>query len=90
MKQLSSVGCCVTVAGTAEDGLAAWNSLHAQSRTPEVVLLDHDLPDLISGHWRCREATQDSAGDPMLGVSIMMIVLPVPADDPPTPSEKSP
>ena len=61
MKQLASVGCRVTVAGTAEEALVAWNSLHAESRTPEVVLLDHDLPD-HSGHWVAEKLRKTSAG----------------------------
>ena len=48
--QLTSVGCQVTSAATAAEGEEAWNRLAAAERAPDVVLLDHDLPD-HPGPW---------------------------------------
>jgi CheY-like chemotaxis protein len=61
VKQLASVGCRVTVAGTAEQALQAWHALVAESRTPDVVLLDHDLPD-HPGPWVAQNIRKTPAG----------------------------
>jgi two-component system, sensor histidine kinase and response regulator len=61
MKQLASVGCRVTVAATAADAVAAWHGMVATSRTPDVVLLDHDLPD-HSGRWVAEHIRKTPAG----------------------------
>jgi PAS domain S-box-containing protein len=49
-EQLVSVGCRVTTAATAAAGEAAWHALSAGRREPDVILLDHDLPD-HPGPW---------------------------------------
>jgi signal transduction histidine kinase/DNA-binding response OmpR family regulator len=61
VKQLASVGCRVSVASTAADALALWHSTVAASRTPDVVLLDHDLPD-HSGRWVAEHIRGTPAG----------------------------
>jgi signal transduction histidine kinase/CheY-like chemotaxis protein len=61
VKQLASIGCRVTVAATAADAVAAWQTLVADSRTPDVVLLDHDLPD-HSGRWVAEHIRKTPAG----------------------------
>jgi signal transduction histidine kinase/DNA-binding response OmpR family regulator len=61
VKQLASVGCRVTVAATAADALASWRAMVADSRTPDVVLLDHDLPD-HSGRWVAEHIRTTPAG----------------------------
>jgi CheY-like chemotaxis protein len=61
VKQLSSLGCRVTVAGTATEALASWRIMVAESRTPDVVLLDHDLPD-HSGRWVAQQIRMTPAG----------------------------
>jgi PAS domain S-box-containing protein len=48
--QLGSLGCRVTSAATAAAGEEAWNELVAADRRPDVLLLDHNLPD-HSGPW---------------------------------------
>jgi signal transduction histidine kinase/DNA-binding response OmpR family regulator len=60
-RQLASVGCRVTTAATAGDGESAWNALVAQGRTPDVVLLDHDLPDR-SGPWLAERLRNSPSG----------------------------
>jgi signal transduction histidine kinase/DNA-binding response OmpR family regulator len=49
-RQLESMGCRVTHAATAQDGETAWIALAAEGRAPDVVLLDHNLPD-HPGPW---------------------------------------
>jgi two-component system, sensor histidine kinase and response regulator len=49
-EQLVSVACRVTSAATAAAGETAWHSLVANGRVPDVILLDHDLPD-HPGPW---------------------------------------
>jgi two-component system, sensor histidine kinase and response regulator len=61
VKQLASVGCRVTVAATAAGALASWHEMVADSRTPDVVLLDHDLPD-HSGRWVAEHIRKTPAG----------------------------
>jgi signal transduction histidine kinase/DNA-binding response OmpR family regulator len=61
VKQLASVGCRVTVAATAADALAQWRAMVAESRTPDVVLLDHDLPD-HTGRWVAEHIRKTPAG----------------------------
>jgi len=61
MKQLATVGCRVTVAASAGEALAAWRAMVADSRTPDVVLLDHDLPD-HSGRWVVEHIRMTPAG----------------------------
>ena len=57
-RQLSSAGCRVTSAGTAEEGERAWRELLDADRAPNVVLLDHDLPD-HPGPWLAGRMRQD-------------------------------
>jgi two-component system, sensor histidine kinase and response regulator len=61
VKQLASVGCRVTVAVSAAQALDAWQTMVAESRTPDVVLLDHDLPD-HSGRWVAEHIRATPAG----------------------------
>lgn len=59
--QLSSIGCRVTSAATAAAGEDAWKQLLAADRAPDVVLLDHDLPD-HAGPWLAERLRRDPAG----------------------------
>jgi PAS domain S-box-containing protein len=59
--QLAFIGCRVTSAATAEAGEAAWKQLVAADRAPDVVLLDHDLPD-HAGPWLAERLRRDPAG----------------------------
>jgi PAS domain S-box-containing protein len=59
--QLSSMGCRVTGAATAAGGEDAWKQLLAADRAPDVVLLDHDLPD-HAGPWLAERLRRDPAG----------------------------
>ena len=65
LNQLAPVGCRVTVAGSAGEAIAEWNRLVAHSRTPDVVLLDHKLPDhpgrYVAEHIRSTPAGQQTA-----------------------------
>jgi PAS domain S-box-containing protein len=60
-RQLASVGCRVTSAATAAAGEDAWRQLVAGDRVPDVVLLDHDLPD-HAGPWLAERLRRDPAG----------------------------
>ena len=68
-RQLASVGCDVTTAPTAQQGEKSWNALVTQGRTPDVVLLDHDLPD-HPGPWLAERLREVPAGR---SVSIIMM-----------------
>jgi PAS domain S-box-containing protein len=59
--QLASFGCRVTSAATAESGEDAWKKLVAADRAPDVVLLDHELPD-HTGPWLAERLRRDPAG----------------------------
>ncbi len=59
--QLTSAGCRVTSAATAADGEDAWKRLVAADCAPDVVLLDHDLPD-HPGPWLAQRLRRDPAG----------------------------
>ena len=59
--QLASVGCRVTSAATAAAGEDAWKQLIAAGRAPDVVLLDHDLPD-HPGPWLAERLRRHPAG----------------------------
>jgi PAS domain S-box-containing protein len=59
--QLASFGCRVTSAATAALGEGAWKRLVAADRAPDVVLLDHDLPD-HAGPWLAERLRRDPAG----------------------------
>jgi signal transduction histidine kinase/DNA-binding response OmpR family regulator len=61
VKQLSTLGCRVTVAGTAREAVAAWDRMHAGAHAADVVLLDHDLPD-HSGRWVAEKLRGTAAG----------------------------
>ncbi|HEY2682630.1 MAG TPA: response regulator [Steroidobacteraceae bacterium] len=61
VQQLASVGCRVTVAANAEQAVATWSYLLSQGRTPDVVLLDHDLPD-HSGRYVAERIRATPAG----------------------------
>jgi signal transduction histidine kinase/DNA-binding response OmpR family regulator len=61
VKQLASLGCRVTVAATASAAIAQWHGSVAESRAPDVVLLDHDLPD-HSGRWVAERIRSTPAG----------------------------
>jgi signal transduction histidine kinase/DNA-binding response OmpR family regulator len=60
-RQLASIGCRVTSAASAAAGEDAWKQLVAADRTPDVVLLDHDLPD-HTGPWLAERLRRDPAG----------------------------
>ena len=57
-RQLASAGCRVTSAATAVEGENAWRELMATGRAPNVVLLDHELPD-HPGPWLAARMRQD-------------------------------
>jgi PAS domain S-box-containing protein len=59
--QLTSVGCHVTSVATAGEGEALWTELVAADRSPDVVLLDHDLPD-HPGPWLAERIRRNPAG----------------------------
>jgi PAS domain S-box-containing protein len=59
--QLTSVGCHVTSVATAGEGEALWKQLMAADRLPDVVLLDHDLPD-HPGPWLAERIRRNPAG----------------------------
>ena len=59
--QLTSVGCRVTSVATAMEGEEMWMNLAASDRTPDVVLLDHDLPD-HPGPWLAERLREHPAG----------------------------
>jgi two-component system, sensor histidine kinase and response regulator len=59
--QLTSVGCRVTSVATALEGETVWTELAASNRTPDVVLLDHDLPD-HPGPWLAERLRAHPAG----------------------------
>jgi PAS domain S-box-containing protein len=59
--QLTSVGCHVTSVATAGDGEAIWKQFVAADRLPDVVLLDHDLPD-HPGPWLAERIRRTPAG----------------------------
>jgi PAS domain S-box-containing protein len=48
--QLAAIGCRVTCASMALEAEAAWNTLLASGQVPDVVILDHALPD-HPGTW---------------------------------------
>jgi two-component system sensor histidine kinase/response regulator len=68
-RQLASVGCTVTSASTAERGEIAWNALVAEGRIPDIVLLDHNLPD-HPGPWLADRLRTSPSADT---VSIVMM-----------------
>ncbi len=59
--QLTSAGCRVTSAALAAAGLDAWKQLVAERRAPDLVLLDHDLPD-HPGPWLAERLRLDPQG----------------------------
>jgi PAS domain S-box-containing protein len=59
--QLTSIGCRVTSVATAVEGEEAWLRLVASDRAPDVVLLDHDLPD-HPGPWLAERLRGHPAG----------------------------
>jgi signal transduction histidine kinase/DNA-binding response OmpR family regulator len=62
-RQLESVGCRVSFAASAEEGERRFDLMVAQGRLPDVVLLDHHLPDK-PGSWlaeRLRKSLPKSA-----------------------------
>jgi two-component system, sensor histidine kinase and response regulator len=59
---LASVGCRVSCVATAAAGEDAWNALVAADCLPDVVLLDHDLPD-HRGSWLAKRLRNDPAGE---------------------------
>jgi len=59
--QLTSIGCRVTSVATAVEGEEAWMRLLAADRAPDVVLLDHDLPD-HPGPWLAERLRGHPAG----------------------------
>jgi signal transduction histidine kinase/DNA-binding response OmpR family regulator len=69
LQQLASVGCRVTAASTAAAALHTWHAMVADSRTPDVVLLDHDLPD-HSGRWVADHIRKTPAGS---GATIILM-----------------
>ena len=67
-RQLESVGCRVSHAAGAEEGESAWVRLVSEGRTPDVVLLDHHLPD-HAGPWLAERLRKEHGA----GVSIIMM-----------------
>ncbi len=59
--QLTSVGCRVTSVATAMEGAELWMQLVASDRAPDIVLLDHDLPD-HPGPWLAERLREHPAG----------------------------
>lgn len=59
--QLTSVGCHVASAASAREGLEMWKQLLTAKRPPDVILLDHDLPD-HPGPWLAERLRLDPAG----------------------------
>jgi two-component system, sensor histidine kinase and response regulator len=59
--QLTAVGCHVVSAASAVEGLETWKQLLAAQRAPDVILLDHDLPD-HPGPWLAEQLRLDPAG----------------------------
>jgi PAS domain S-box-containing protein len=68
-RQLSAVGCDVECAATAAAGLQAWRLCVAEKRPPDVLLLDHDLPD-HPGPWLAQLIRRDPRG-PQLPILLM-------------------
>jgi two-component system sensor histidine kinase/response regulator len=60
-EQLHSVACRVTSAATAAAGETAWQMLVANGRVPDVILLDHDLPD-HPGPWLAERLRREPDG----------------------------
>jgi signal transduction histidine kinase/CheY-like chemotaxis protein len=60
-EQLGSVACRVTSAATATAGEVAWQTLVANGRAPDVILLDHDLPD-HPGPWLAERLKRHPSG----------------------------
>jgi PAS domain S-box-containing protein len=58
---LTSAGCRVTSAATAAAGETAWRQLADSGCLPDVVLVDHDLPD-HPGPWLVERLRHDPAG----------------------------
>ncbi len=67
--QLASVGCRVTSAATAAAAESTWHAMLADGRIPDVVLLDHDLPD-HPGPWLAERLRNTPEGR---SVSIIMM-----------------
>ncbi len=63
--QLTSAGCHVASAASAVEGLDSWTRLVRENQAPEVVLLDHDLPD-HPGPWLAERVRLDPAGKEVL------------------------
>jgi two-component system sensor histidine kinase/response regulator len=59
--QLTSIGCRVTSVATAVEGEEAWMRLVTSGCAPDVVLLDHDLPD-HPGPWLAERLREHPAG----------------------------
>ena len=68
-RQLASVGCTVTSVSSAEQGEIAWTALVAEGRIPDIVLLDHNLPD-HPGPWLAKRLRGSAGGT---DVSIVMM-----------------
>lgn len=60
-RQLAAVGCEVECAATAGAGLEAWYRCVAAKRVPDVLLLDHDLPD-HPGPWLAEMIRREPGG----------------------------
>ncbi|MGH8227228.1 MAG: response regulator [Steroidobacteraceae bacterium] len=60
-RQLTSVGCEVETAASAMAGLDAWQRLVAAGRSPDLLLLDHDLPD-HPGPWLAGRIRREPQG----------------------------
>jgi two-component system, sensor histidine kinase and response regulator len=68
-RQLAAVGCEVECVATAVAGLEAWHRCLTQERLPDVLLLDHDLPD-HSGPWLAERIRREPGG-PELPILLM-------------------
>jgi PAS domain S-box-containing protein len=67
--QLSAMGCRATITATALSCQAAFRELAVAGRIPDVVILDHDLPD-HSGMWLAERIRDDPSG---AGIPIVLM-----------------
>jgi len=59
--QLTPAGCRVSVAATAREAIERWQVLEAERDRPDIVILDHNLPD-HSGTWVASRIQAGAAG----------------------------
>jgi two-component system, sensor histidine kinase and response regulator len=68
-RQLTAIGCEVECAASAAAGLEAWRGSMTEKRAPDVLLLDHDLPD-HPGPWLA-ELIRSAPGGAALPILLM-------------------